>query len=113
MRGAHGSEKRETISLTLGVLVLVVLESKLIIQSIWKLNMDQYDAIPHNILKSYELWRQELEFIECINVNKWLGLNRDDPPHTELHVYSDASNCAYGIADYFALIVVNRERYLY
>ena len=26
--------------------------------------------------------------IECVDINRWLGFNRDDPPQIELHVYS-------------------------
>ena len=59
-----------------------MLEAKLIIQSLWKLNIDWDDAIPDNNLNKYELWSQKLEFMECVNVNRWLGF-RDDPPQIE------------------------------
>ena len=56
------------------------------------------------ILKRCELWRQELDYIECISINVWLRFNCHDPPQIELHVYSDALDSAYGVVAYFKLI---------
>ena len=77
----------------LGIVTPAVLETKLVIQSLWKLKVDWDDNIPKDILS--EQWLSELHHIKEISISRWFNVDVDKKSDIELHIYSDASNSAY------------------
>ena len=76
-----------------GFVTAAILEVKLIIQSLWKLNVDSDDHIPKDILQLYQQCLNELHYI---SISRWFSLDVGKKSDVELHIYSDASNSAYG-----------------
>ena len=76
-----------------GFVTAAILEVKLIIQSLWKLNVDSDDHIPKDILQLYQQYLNELHYI---SISRWFSLDVGKKSDVELHIYSDASNSAYG-----------------
>ena len=85
----------------LGVLTPSILEAKLIIQSLWRMHIDWDENLPPDIFNRFENWKRELNFIEQINIPRWLGYTGETNINTQLNIYCDASNAAYGVVAYF------------
>ena len=93
----------------LGIVTPAVLEVKLIIQSLWKLKVKWDDHIPKDILQCYQQWLNELHHIKEISISRWFILDVGKKSDIELHIYSDASNLAYGAVAYFKCITSNKS----
>ena len=92
----------------MGIVTPVVLEAKLIIQSLWKLTVDWDNHIPKDRLQRYQKWLNELHHIKEISISHWFSLDVGKKSDIELHIYSDASNSAYGAVAYFKSITSNK-----
>ena len=93
----------------LGIVTPAVLEEKRIIQSLWKLKVGWDDHIPKDLLQRYQQWLSELHHIKEISISRWFSIDVSKKPEIELHIYSDASNSAYGAVAYFKSITSNKS----
>lgn len=96
----------------LGILTPGILEAKLIIQSLWKMKVDWDDKIPNDILNRYQQWLKELCHIKEIYISRWFNIDIEKKSDIELHIYSDASNSAYGAVAYLKSISSNKSVFL-
>ena len=84
----------------LGIVTPALLKPKKIIQDLWKKKIDWNETIPHELLAQWNAWKQDLENITKISLNRWLSFHREDDNNVELHVFCDASTIAYGAVAY-------------
>ena len=97
--------KRSILSYTssifdpLGILLLIILEPKFIIQSLWKEKVDWDDQIPYNLKNRFEKWKENLKNWNAVEIHRWYYLDKNND--TELHIFTDTSASAYGAIAYF------------
>ena len=65
--------------------------------------------IPKDILQRYQQWWSELHHIKEILVSRWFSVDISKKSDIEPHIYSDASNSAYGVVAYFKSIINNKS----
>ena len=58
----------------LGILSPIILEPKLIIQSLWKETVDWDDEIPYNLKKCFEKWKENLKSWNAVEIPHWYYL---------------------------------------
>ena len=78
----------------LGILSPIILEPKLIIQSLWKEKVDWDDEIPYNLKNRFEKWKENLKNWNAVEIPHWYYLDKNND--TELHIFTNASASAYG-----------------
>ena len=74
-----------------------MLEAKLILQQLWKIPLDWDEEIPSHLQNRWLKWLQTLKNIEKVKLPRWYGFSFKNIKHIELHVFPDASSCAYGV----------------
>ena len=85
----------------LGLVAPVLLVPKLIQQNLCKLELDWDDAIPENYSKEFCKWRDETTALSILQIKRCFQDGPSSASDRELHVFTDASECAYGAAAYF------------
>ena len=78
-----------TIYDPLGILTPALLKPKKIIQHLWKNKIDWCQTIPHQLLAQWNAWKQDLENITKILLNRWFGF------HKEKHRIKPLSSICY------------------
>ena len=92
----------------LGILAPIILEPKLIIQSLWKQKIDWDSEIPTDLKQRFLLWKEKLQSWDAIQIQRWYGLNSS--ADAELHTFTDASTLVYGAVAYFRYNEGNNTR---
>nr|XP_053607443.1 uncharacterized protein LOC128673547 [Plodia interpunctella]XP_053607444.1 uncharacterized protein LOC128673547 [Plodia interpunctella] len=82
----------------LGLVGLAVVEAKIILQQIWSLKLGWDDEVPENIKGQWTSFSRQLAFLNNIKIPRWVL--QDDFCKVELHIFSDASERAYGSCIY-------------
>ena len=104
------SSKRGLISFissefdALGLLTPLMLEAKLILQQLWKMSLDWDEKIPSNLNNRWLRWLQILKNIEKVKLPRLYRFSFKNIKNIELHVFADASSCAYGTVAYFCFL---------
>ena len=86
----------------LGWLGPLIVQAKILMQSLWLLKVDWDDTLPEDIVCKWLTWVKELPHISKIRIPRWTGFT----PQTcmiELHGFADASKLAYGAVLYLRL----------
>ena len=83
----------------LEILTPIILEPKLIIQSLWKQKIDWDRKLTTDLKQGFLLWKEKLQSWDAIQIPRWYGLNSST--EAELHIFTDASTYAYGAVVYF------------
>ena len=83
----------------LEILTPIILEPKLIIQSLWKQKIDWDRKLTTDLKQGFLLWKENLQSRDAIQIPRWYGLNSST--EAELHIFTDASTYAYGAVVYF------------
>ncbi|KAL0810597.1 hypothetical protein ABMA28_010714 [Loxostege sticticalis] len=91
----------------LGWIAPVVINAKLIIQKLWKADIDWDQEVPGEVLTEWTEYRNELLKVKDILIPRWLGSSQDSK--TELHAFSDASQVAYAAAVYCRTVDANNH----
>lgn len=77
-----------------GYLSATIIVAKVIIQKLWKCNIDWDDQVPNDILVEWKHFAEALPQLETIRIPRWLGTS---PCYAiELHGFCDASQTAFG-----------------
>ena len=84
----------------LGILTPCLLQPKRIVQQLWKQNIDWDEPIPNSLLKQWEFWKEDMQFISDINTPQWFGFEKQLGDRIELDIFCDASSEAYGVVAY-------------
>ena len=86
----------------LGLVAPVLLVPKLIQQELCRLELDWDDEIPEDKRAEFQKWRSETEALSRLQIPRWF--QGDDSTIRELHIFTDASENAYGAAAYLKVI---------
>ncbi|XP_008487204.1 uncharacterized protein LOC103523973, partial [Diaphorina citri] len=89
----------------LGIISPVVLIPKILLQQTWKENLSWNEAVNEDIKTKFQQWLDEIHFLEEVKVERWVRTS-EPVSQLELHVFSDASQCAYATVIF---IVVRNE----
>ena len=60
----------------LGILTPCLLQPKRIVQQLRKQYVDQDEPIPNSLLKQWEFWKEDMQFISDINIPRWFGFEK-------------------------------------
>ena len=86
----------------------LMLEPNLIIQEFWRRNLAWDEQLPEDIKQNWIAWKKNIPWLEKIKIPRWYGLTATDMGQLELHVFSDASQCAYRAVVYIRLYWTNQ-----
>ena len=85
----------------LGLAAPFTLRAKLLVQKLWSNGYGWDDELKDSELKAWMDWVAELSQLEDLVVPRWLGgSGQDSDQRQELHVFSDASESAFGTVAY-------------
>lgn len=76
----------------------VILRGKIIIQELWKDKLDWDEEIKGNLKERWESFNNDLENVQQISVNRWLG--SVEATYLQIHGFCDASEKGYGAVLY-------------
>lgn len=78
----------------MGLLAPVVINAKLLFQSLWLKGLEWDDQLPPDVIHDWLTLREKLIYVTEIKIPRWLGTSKSIET-TELHGFCDASNKAY------------------
>ncbi|XP_055623247.1 uncharacterized protein LOC129766684 [Toxorhynchites rutilus septentrionalis] len=81
----------------LGLIALVVVRAKIVIQELWLLSCDWDDPVPEPLRSKWESYQQELLKISEHRVDRYALLSDSV---VQMHTFADASQSAYGACTY-------------
>ncbi|GFS68537.1 putative RNA-directed DNA polymerase from transposon X-element [Trichonephila clavipes] len=84
----------------LGILSPTTLLPKVLLQEAWKLKLKWDDPLPENIQKIFRKWRDEIVYLEKVNIPRYVEINEN----SELHLFVDACKCSYGACVYIRIV---------
>lgn len=91
----------------IGFIAPVILVAKIIMQQIWKAELDWDEVVPKEIAEKWiNLWSCIAE-VEKIKIPRWLGIESD--VQSELHGFADSSFEAYGAVIYLRVTKLNGD----
>ncbi|XP_055714318.1 uncharacterized protein LOC129808564 [Phlebotomus papatasi] len=83
----------------LGLLAPITINAKLILQNLWKNEIDWDTEVEGDILREWKKFIASLQHIPSMRISRWTSKN-ENVCEEQLHMFSDASNLAYGAAVY-------------
>jgi hypothetical protein len=84
----------------LGLVAPVLLVPKLIQQELCRQRLDWDDALPEQKAQEFRDWREQTKELACLHVPRCFQNGPGDNSKKELHIFTDASEQAYGAAAY-------------
>ncbi|GFX75626.1 putative RNA-directed DNA polymerase from transposon X-element [Trichonephila clavipes] len=84
----------------LGILSPTTLLPKVLLQEAWKLKLKWDDPLPENIQKIFRKWRDEIVYLEKVNIPRYVEINEN----SELHLFVDACKSYYGASVYIRTV---------
>lgn len=75
--------------------------AKQFLKALWELRIGWDERIPEDLQKKWEEYYKDLESLAQLRIPRWIGITAD--ARTQLHIFADASNVAYGAAAYLAV----------
>lgn len=100
--------KREILSVIsqiydpLGFISPVIITAKILLQKLWLCKIDWDDELPNNIIISWQTFLHSLKNLHSIRVPRHVIIS--EPISIELHIFTDASEVAYGACAYIRSI---------
>lgn len=82
----------------MGFAIPVTVEAKKIIQNTWRIGITWDEPVPGNVANTWRTFYASLSALRDVKIPRWLGMSA--LASTQLHVFCDASNTAYGAAVY-------------
>ena len=77
-----------------------ILEPKLIIEKLWRLNVDWDDELPSELKQCWEEWKKTLQDLPSMEIPRWYDIDFTNEQSLQLNVSADASNNAHGAVAY-------------
>ena len=84
----------------LGLVAPVLLVPKLIQQEMCRRNLDWDDDLPQDSVRDFQKWKESVSALERLQIPRCFQSGPSDGCKIELHVFSDASEFAYGAVMY-------------
>ena len=88
-----------TIFDPLGILNPCILELKLIVQELWWGEIEWDSIMPKDLLDRFNKFQNGFIYLENIEINRYYGFDSSTET-TELQIFADSSNQAYGAVAY-------------
>ncbi|XP_065074451.1 uncharacterized protein LOC135698403 [Ochlerotatus camptorhynchus] len=87
----------------LGLVGSLIIQGKILIQEVWRANVDWDEQIPENIFKAWKLWLQALQELNNVRIPRsyFSGYDVNCYDSLELHIFVDGSAQAYSAVAYF------------
>ena len=82
----------------LGIVTPSLIEPKLIIQELWRQQIDWDELLPLELHSRWMAWKTSISSLSDVTINRWYGFDQSCSP--ELHIFADASEKAYGAVSY-------------
>ena len=76
----------------------------------WKDKIDREETIPHQLLSQWNAWKQDLERITKILLNRRFGFYKENDNEVELHVFCGAPTIVYGAVAYLKWISIDKDK---
>ncbi|KAL0841423.1 hypothetical protein ABMA28_015107 [Loxostege sticticalis] len=90
----------------LGILSPTVMLGKVLLQKLWLLKLGWDDEVPNDITRAWNRFTSDLSILNSIRVPRYvIGEN---PIRIELHIFTDASQTAYGTCLYIRTVGPNQ-----
>ncbi|XP_041976170.1 uncharacterized protein LOC121730976 [Aricia agestis] len=80
----------------LGLLAPAVITAKLLLQKLWLHKLDWDDEVPKNITNAWQGFLSDLKYLRDIKIPRYVVRGN----YIELHIFTDASQSAYGACAY-------------
>jgi hypothetical protein len=84
----------------LGFLSCILIVAKILLQDVWRLQVEWDDVLPEGIQDRWHDWCEALKLLEPLTIPRCYTPGCNPPLHQELHIFSDASSKAYGCCAY-------------
>ncbi|XP_062710901.1 uncharacterized protein LOC134288972 [Aedes albopictus] len=96
----------------LGLLAPFTVHGKILVQELWRTGCDWDEQIEGECLEGWQRWMSLLPAVEALRIpRRYFGdLYSSSLQSIELHIFTDASECAYGAAAYFRVMVDDHVR---
>ncbi|XP_014203559.1 uncharacterized protein LOC106635883 [Copidosoma floridanum] len=107
----HQTTKRTMLAALAGLfdrcgwLAPIVLNAKLLLQDLWRANLDWDESAPSSMIQRWTAFAAELQTISSLSLPRWIGTVASADIH--LHVFSDASRRAMAAVLYSRLQAVD------
>ena len=88
----------------IGIISPLMLEPKLIIQELWTTNLAWDEQLPDDMKQRWIAWKWNILSLAKVKIPRWYVFTATDM--MQLHVFSDASQCAYGAVVYIRYILI-------
>ncbi|XP_049886980.1 uncharacterized protein LOC126381551 [Pectinophora gossypiella] len=89
----------------LGLLSPSIMTVKVLLQKLWLLKLGWDDPVPEDVVCIWNRFASNLSVLSSLRVPRYVTC--DDPIHTELHIFTDASQTAYGACAYIRTITAD------
>ena len=83
----------------LGILARIILEPKLIIQTLWREKIYRGKNIPADLKQKFVSWNESLQSWDTIQISRWCELR--NVTEVQFHIFADASMFACDVLTYF------------
>ncbi|XP_063990403.1 uncharacterized protein LOC135169384 [Diachasmimorpha longicaudata] len=83
---------------SLGLLSLVVIRAKALLQQLWLEKWDWDEELPGHLVQKWVRFREELSQVDQLSIPRWMGCRKDS--RVEIHGFSDASLLAMSAVVY-------------
>jgi hypothetical protein len=88
----------------LGFLAPQIIPAKVLLQKIWKLGIGWDEKVPEQLFQEWNNWLIGLAEIEKCHINRCYSPLLSSADYVELHLFSDASEQAYGAVAYIRVV---------
>ena len=87
-----------------------ILEPKLIMQELWKRNIEWDEDAPDDSVQRWSKWQATIPNLRKIEIPSWYHINLSAEEFIELYVFADTSSVAYGAASFLRIMAKDDVR---
>ena len=83
-----------------GLLANFTITAKLLMQAVWKRQIDWVDVLPSDIVDLWDIWWNNFQQMKNFSTPRCISANLPDADTVQLHIFVDASTSAYAAVVY-------------